>query len=690
MKRIIALLVTLCLLLTTAAAEGTDATQTVDMEKNGVTVIRNKSTGETDTQKYKVEYPEFECDDETLTAYLKQTVTDPLLVLRKTEPLSAETAYAGGQKDYVRMSFLASLDFEGVLSLEASVANTAADQTVNEMLFFYRIVDLNARKELTVYDLFTQPREEVDKAIRTAVYAVENAQGLAIVTDATQVPAPNSIFLATGVFRCLFAAGTVAKKATVVDIPWDQLGLTKSAVLLGNAAAQTDAPAGTADAQADDAVATGDMDTAPQATEDTLAEVDPETLGARLTANDWLVDGQTLHFAADGTVTDPTGGTPLFYLYYVDAGKLYLSSEERADQGVSVFEADDGLSFVFDPETSDYQTLLFQVAQAPIQTQAPTFTQTPATAAPLVNAATPTPLPLTGESADIAAFLAQGLWKPIGTDANTYYQFTPDGKLLTIEVAPYTVMNGELVSDAISGKVETGGTAFTLVQSDGQEVGYVLNRSATAIPDEAFLTATPTPEPTPTPTPSPEPTATPTPTPTPEPTPTLSPYDQALEVAPMLAALGDASFEKRQTLKVYSAPDEKSYRDSKAQVTTDETVSIFGVTGEWVLVSYKIGNGSRGRMGYIADTTLADKDNVAQLGFASMKLKLLKAAKATDDPLYGKTKLFDIKKDTEVTLLAFMGTDWAYVETTYKDKLCRAFIPRTALVEDPPAAPKEK
>ena len=150
----------------------------------------------------------------------------------------------------------------------------------------------------------------------------------------------------------------------------------------------------------------------------------------------------------------------------------------------------------------------------------------------------------------------------------------------------------------------------------------------------------------------------------------------------MMATLSDATFAKRQTLKVYSAPDEASYRDSKAQVTTDETVSIFGVTGKWVLVGYKIGNGSKGRIGYVANTTLANAENVAQLGFANFTLKLTKNAKATDDPLNGQAKLFDIKKDTTVTLLAFMAKDWAYVETQYKGKVCRAFIPRSALIAE--------
>jgi len=689
MKRALALLIALCLLVgSTAFAEDTSGTQTVDLEKDGLTILRTKTSGETDTMKYKVDYPSFEYADATLVDYLTKTVSDPLKNLKRESPIIADTtAYSANAKDYIRMSFAVSMDFPGILSLEASVGNRAVDKSVNETLFFYRIIDLNKRTELTIYDLFTEPREAVDTAIRNAVFAQKDALNLTVVTDASQVPAPNSYYLSAKAFRCLFAAGTVTDKATVVDIPWAKLGLTQSAVLIKNQPLTLTQPGATVGKVQDESA-----DMAGQG--ETLT--DDAAIATRLTANDWIVNDQTLHFAPDGSITDPTGGEPLFVSYTIKNGKLYLSSTEREDQGAAVSESDNGLSLVFDPETSDYETLELttagvtaqeqpqQDAAVIVQAQAVTPSPEPATAAPSANLATSTPMPMTGADADVVSFLAQGLWKQLGTDGNVYYQFMPDGKLLTIEVSPYTVSDGTVNSDAISGQVTTGGTAFTITQADGTQVGYVLNRSAAAISGTEFVTPTPTPVPTPTPTPSPTAAPTPivTPSPTPVPTPTFSPYEQASQSAPTLAALGDASFAKRQTLKVYSAPDEASFRDAKAQVTTDETVSIFGVTGNWVLVSYKIGNGSRGRMGYIANTTLADAANVAQIAFTSIDMKLTKNAKATDDPLYGQTKLFDMKKDASIKLLAFLGTDWAYVETQYKSKVCRVFIPRSALIAE--------
>lgn len=700
MKRIIALLMALCLLVTAAAAESAGETRTVELSADGLTVYRCKSAGETAQLAYDLNYPAFEAEDKALTEYLTQTVAQPLMALQRAEPMSADpAAYEGDKRDNVRMIFFASMDFPGLLSVVASVANHAADESVNEMLFFTRIVDLRSRRELSVYDLFAEPPETVDAAIRSAVFATQSAQGLAIVADASQVPAPDACYLSKAAFRCLYGANTVAEKASVVDIPWVQLGLTATAALTGNPESvpgnaqtgalaadgavqpETDASAAPDETGSPTAVATPAADAMPAADGEPVPE---EALTALLTAHDWTAQGHTLRFLPEGGVKELGDGAPLFYLYYLDGGRLYLSSDERPDQAATVTYAQGGLLLTFDPDTSDLGTLTLLPAETGAAAIA---TATPASAAslpPLSSVITPTPMPVEGEDADLLALLTQGLWKKLGTEGDVYYQFTADGKLLTIQVSPYTVTNGELASDALAGTVEAGGTAFTLVQADGQQVGFVLNRAATAVPVAEFVTPSPTPAPTPSaaPTPTAAPTVTATPSPTPAPTPTLSPYEQAVGTAPTLAALGDASFAKRQTLKVYSAPDEGSYRNSQAQVTTDETVQIFGVTGDWVLVSYKIGNGSRGRIGYIANTTLADAGNVAQLAFVSVPLKLTKKASATDDPLSGKGKLFDLKKDAQVTLLAFLGSDWAYVETTYKGKPCRVFIPRAALMSE--------
>lgn len=328
---------------------------------------------------------------------------------------------------------------------------------------------------------------------------------------------------------------------------------------------------------------------------------------------------------------------------------------------------------------------------------APTLTPAPATLQPdfsLAPVVTPTPMPLAGNDAIMADVLTHGLWKPLGTDGETYYQFTEDGKLLTVTVSDYTVVDGELSSGVLNGALDIGSdSAFTLREPDGTLSGYVLNRQGERVAPEEFVTPSPTPAPTPTPsptpvptptpspTPTPVPTATPTPVPTPSPTPTLSPYEQARAQAPTLAALNDATFEKVRTLKVYGAPSEEAYQRRGAQVTTDETVLIYGVEDGWVLVSYDIGNGSRGRMGYIEDSTLRDAENVARLAFSSIPITLTRNANATDDPLNGSETVAKLEAGDEVVLLAFMGEEWAYVQTSLDGKECRLFIPQEAIKE---------
>lgn len=108
---------------------------------------------------------------------------------------------------------------------------------------------------------------------------------------------------------------------------------------------------------------------------------------------------------------------------------------------------------------------------------------------------------------------------------------------------------------------------------------------------------------------------------------------------------------------------------------------IYGVEDGWVLVSYDIGNGSRGRMGYIEDSTLRDAESVARLAFSSIPITLTRNANATDDPLNGKGTVAKLEAGDEVVLLAFMGEEWAYVQTSLDGKECRLFIPQEAIKE---------
>ena len=65
-------------------------------------------------------------------------------------------------------------------------------------------------------------------------------------------------------------------------------------------------------------------------------------------------------------------------------------------------------------------------------------------------------MPVSFEDASILTILTQGLWKPLGSDGTIYYQFLPDGTLLTIQKTPYTVNDGMLQSGVLSARGTIG------------------------------------------------------------------------------------------------------------------------------------------------------------------------------------------------------------------------------------------
>lgn len=608
----------------------------VDVTGSGVTVLRNHLEGQTDGLALAVDYPTFVCEDAGLQAFLEENVTRPFQALCGDQ---------GGQVSSIRGGYCASLDFANLLSVEANVRYKDGDQT--RYVFFYRVVDLAAQRLLELGDLFTESQEQIESTLRQAAYEQALAQGMTVLpASAQETPLPNSYYLSAKAFRVIYDGNTLCEAPTVVDIPWEDLGLTPSPVF----------------EDGDEAIGGADG-----ATDMEVADATEEP------ANDTVIiggaDGPTAVYVADAT--EEPADDPVIIGGADEPTTIYLATAEPAAAAA-------------DEPTP---TLLPTVTPGPQNTLDPNFSLPPVS--------TPTPMPLAGSDAIMADVLTHGLWKPLGTDGSVYYQFTADGKLLTVRVEDYTLTDGYLESDTLTGTLDIGSdSAFTLRDGSGGLSGYVLNRQGEAVAPEEFVTPTPTPvptptpEPTPTPSPSPTPTAAPTPTPeptptpTPVPTPTLSPYERARLEAPTLAQLGDASFARARTLDVYSAPSEQAWRSKKAQVTTNDNVAIYGRVGEWVLVSYTIGNGSRGRMGYIDDMTLDNPEGVAQLAFSNIPITLTSDAKATDDPLYGQETIRTIPAGEQVVLLAFLGNDWAYVQTTMEDKECRLFIPQQALMQE--------
>lgn len=381
----------------------------------------------------------------------------------------------------------------------------------------------------------------------------------------------------------------------------------------------------------------------------------------------------------------------------IPLGDSYLLKEETlnviyapgvfGEKSVSINIPWEVLGLEFATASSDPEEVATEPAETPAATPAPEISPLPAaTLDPnfsLPPVVTPTPMPLEADDREIVQVLAHGLWKRLGTDGSVYYQFTEDGKLLIIQATDYVVQDGVLQSEIMNGTVDIGSdSAFTLRVDGESPQGYVLNRMGDAVAPAEFVTPSPTPVPTDTPAPA-TPAPTESPAPTPEPTPTLSPYMEAQANAPLLSVQPEAHYQKRKTQQVYSAPDAGAYREENARTDTDQNLKIYGVTENgWTLVSYLIGNGEKGRFGYIPAEGLADPENVKELRLIAMPMRLQKDCDLTDDPLQGREPLRALSAGDEVALLAFLDSQWAYVETTVEEKPCRAFILRAALMEE--------
>lgn len=126
---------------------------------------------------------------------------------------------------------------------------------------------------------------------------------------------------------------------------------------------------------------------------------------------------------------------------------------------------------------------------------------------------------------------------------------------------------------------------------------------------------------------------------------------------------------------VYSGPGEHYLRgaNGKAALSTNDWIQVFGRVGDWILVQYDIGSDHM-RFGYIDADALPKGTRLESLSFLTYPVKLLEPCALTDDPLYSGALLGTPDTD-EVTFLAWLGNDWAYVEATVDGVKMRGFVP---------------
>lgn len=133
------------------------------------------------------------------------------------------------------------------------------------------------------------------------------------------------------------------------------------------------------------------------------------------------------------------------------------------------------------------------------------------------------------------------------------------------------------------------------------------------------------------------------------------------------------------TYPVYSGPGSGYYRaqNNKAAVAGGK-LRVWGKIGNWALIGYGLSNNLY-RIGYISTKAIPTKVKVPDLILGNEQVKVKKAAPLYDDPIIKPIKIFDIKAGTTVTLLAYLDSRWAYVETKYGSKPIRGFVNKANL-----------
>lgn len=695
MKKLICALLSLVFVFASAVAPvlGADF-----MKEAGISYNENLKKDVQGNRFVSLSYPVFAgTADAGLIAFLNTELSDAFLSLADTNNYDVS---ADGKPMKVYSDFSVSMDVQGFLCMEGIVHHEALDGSSDHQSYMSKAVNLAERTVLNLHDLFQEEPDVIDSTIQeqTFRYMQDNHLKWKGINGASDIPGPDSFswWLDRNNLNLRYGKGTIGAGEMQIQFPLSKLGLTLCEELSSLAGSKQPAKATPAPVteteegvMSDDNWITTPDDFSMQDEEIGSDEEDTWDEEEDMADDDILPD--------DSEYEEEPFEDEASEELITDSGDVIIHSE-TTPVPVQVSE----VSPVSVPDPTAVPTPVPTAVPTPIPTAVPTPVPTPEpevtldpyfTLSPVV---TPTPMPLSASDEEAVSVLLHGLWKKLGSDGTQYYQFTADGKLLLITVSEYQVNDGMLESDELSGQLEIGSdSAFTLRQSNGSAAGYVLNRQGERVAPQEFVTPSPTPLPTPTPSPTPIPTPTPTPSPTPTPTPTPAPtptptpsptpvptpapYEVALKEAPELSVQDDIVFTKKAEFKVYSAPDKKAWIRKGSQVYTNEKVSIYGGDDGWLLVGYSIGNGTKGRIGYIqTGSTNADPK---PLDFCNVEVELCRDAKGTDDPLHKQAPVTTLKKGETVTVLAFMD-QYAYVQVTFEGKVCRLFISKEALKQD--------
>lgn len=136
---------------------------------------------------------------------------------------------------------------------------------------------------------------------------------------------------------------------------------------------------------------------------------------------------------------------------------------------------------------------------------------------------------------------------------------------------------------------------------------------------------------------------------------------------------------------VYTGPGEDYVRsgNGKGMVSTNGWIEVYGQYEGYILIQYSI-DSSHYRFGWIDAKALPEGTSVPEMKFAKISADTLSEITEdtflTDDPLFSRNKLCELKAGQAVSWLAVLDGDWAYVMVRVNGKVMCGFVRTDCIV----------
>ena len=129
---------------------------------------------------------------------------------------------------------------------------------------------------------------------------------------------------------------------------------------------------------------------------------------------------------------------------------------------------------------------------------------------------------------------------------------------------------------------------------------------------------------------------------------------------------------------VYSGPGRHYYRANMGKAMYGGgSARVYGMEGDWIMMGYQTSGGDY-RIGYVHKDALSTakyvEGTILPLNFDHYIAYADDYCRITDDPVINNKMICTLPENTQVTVLATMGTSWTYIEAATSQGLMRGFV----------------